>query len=84
MSAIAPAAIEINIVGSIAAVCTSATLSADEVISVIAQAAPTPCTSMPKFDSRLASQMRRNTGSRPTHAPLNKRAGAMAGPCTLV
>src|SRR5258708_22346766 len=39
MSAIAPAAIEISMVGSIAAVCTSATLSADEVISVIAQAA---------------------------------------------
>src|ERR1700759_1690459 len=64
MSAIAPAAIENNMVGSMAAVCTSATLSADDVISVIAQAAPTPCTSMPKFDSKLASQMRRNTGSR--------------------
>src|SRR5579864_7035183 len=80
MSAIAPAAIEISIVGSIAAVCTSATLSADEVIRVIAQAAPTPCTSMPKFDNRLASQIRRNTGSR-SGAPMpspERRVGVEA------
>ena len=42
MSAMAPAGIEINITGSISAVCTSATLSADDVICVMAQAAPTP------------------------------------------
>src|SRR6202035_3752873 len=41
MSAMAPAGIEISITGSISAVCTSATLSADDVIWVIAQAAPT-------------------------------------------
>ncbi len=41
MSATAPAGIEISMIGSIKAVCTSATLSADEVIWVIAQAAPT-------------------------------------------
>src|SRR5436305_3946376 len=41
MSAIAPAGIEINMIGSISAVWTSATLSAEDVICVIAQAAPT-------------------------------------------
>ena len=42
MSAMAPAGIEISITGSIKAVCTSATLSAEDAIWVIAQAAPTP------------------------------------------
>src|ERR1700761_5198609 len=41
ISAMAPAGIEISITGSINAVCTSATLSADAAIWVIAQAAPT-------------------------------------------
>src|SRR5689334_3860364 len=40
MSAMAPAGIEISMTGSISAVCTSATLSADDAICVIAQAAP--------------------------------------------
>ena len=62
MSAMAPAGIEISMIGSISAVCTSATLSADDVIWVIAQAAPTPWISRPRLESRLASQMRRNTG----------------------
>ena len=61
MSAMAPAGIEISMIGSISAVCTSATLSADDVICVIAQAAPTPWIRMPRLESRLASQMRRNT-----------------------
>ena len=61
MSAMAPAGIEISMIGSISAVCTSATLSADDVICVIAQAAPTPWISRPRLDKRLASQMRRNT-----------------------
>ena len=64
MSAMAPAGIEISMIGSIRAVCTSATLSADDVICVIAQAAPTPWISRPRLDSRLASQMRRNTECR--------------------
>jgi hypothetical protein len=42
MSATAPAGSEISMIGSIRAVCTSATMSADAVISVIAQAEPTP------------------------------------------
>src|SRR3954466_8698165 len=42
MSAMAPAGIEISMIGSISAVCTSATLSAEAAICVIAQAAPTP------------------------------------------
>jgi hypothetical protein len=41
MSAMAPAGIEISMTGSINAVCTSATLSADDVIWIMAQAAPT-------------------------------------------
>ena len=61
MSAMAPAGIEISMIGSISAVCTSATLSADDVICVIAQAAPTPWISRPRLESRLASQMRRKT-----------------------
>src|SRR5436305_8433358 len=61
MSAMAPAGIEISMIGSISAVCTSATLSADDAICVIAQAAPTPWISSPRLDSRLASQIRRNT-----------------------
>src|SRR6202030_175499 len=64
MSAMAPAGIEISIIGSINAVCTSATLSADDVIWVMAQAAPTPWINMPRLDNRLASQMRRNNGCR--------------------
>src|SRR6266404_5312841 len=61
MSAMAPAGIEISITGSISAVWTSATLSADDVICVIAQAAPTAWINRPRLESRLASQMRRNT-----------------------
>ena len=64
MSAMAPAGIEISMIGSISAVCTSATLSADDVICVIAQAAPTPWIRRPRLESRLASQMRRNTACR--------------------
>src|SRR5476649_1567027 len=64
MSAMAPAGIEISMIGSINAVWTSATLSADDVIWVMAQAAPTPWINSPKLESRLASQMRRNTGCR--------------------
>src|SRR5882757_1101185 len=64
MSATAPAGIEISITGSITAVCTNATLSADEAICVIAQAAPTAWIRSPRLDNRLASQMRRNTACR--------------------
>ena len=61
MSAMAPAGIAISMIGSISAVCTRATLSAEDVICVIAQAAPTPWIRMPRLETRLASQMRRNT-----------------------
>ena len=64
MSAMAPAGIEISITGSIRAVCTSATSSAEVAIWVIAQAAPTPWINRPRLESRLANQMRRNTGCR--------------------
>src|SRR3954447_19590525 len=64
MSAMAPAGIEISMIGSINAVCTSATLSADDAICVIAQAAPTPWINSPRLESRLASQIRRNTAWR--------------------
>src|ERR1700755_2716669 len=53
MSAIAPAGIEMNITGSINAVCTSATLSADDVIWVMAQAAPTAWIRSPRLDIKL-------------------------------
>src|ERR1700712_5835078 len=61
MSAMAPAGIEISMIGSISAVCTSATLSADEAICVIAQAAPTPWINIPRLETRLGNQMRPNT-----------------------
>ena len=64
MSAMAPAGMAISMIGSISAVCTSATLSADDVICVIAQAAPTPWIRIPRLETRLASQMRRNTACR--------------------
>src|SRR5450755_4132184 len=64
MSAMAPAGIEISMIGSINAVCTSATLSADDVIWGMAQAAQTPCINSPKLESRLASQIRRKTECR--------------------
>ena len=71
MSAMAPAGIEISMIGSISAVCTSATLSADDVICVIAQAAPTPWIRRPRLESRLASQIRRNTACRSGAAMLS-------------
>src|SRR6202789_4294981 len=64
MSAMAPAGIEISITGNISAVCTSATLSADDAIWVIAQAAPTPWIRRPRLESRLASQIRRKAECR--------------------
>ncbi|OIQ70947.1 hypothetical protein GALL_474380 [mine drainage metagenome] len=60
ISATAPAGIEISMTGNISAVCTSATLSADDVIWVMAQAAPTAWINRPRLESRLASQIRRN------------------------
>ncbi len=71
MSAMAPAGIEISMIGNIRAVWTSATLSADDVICVMAQAAPTPWISSPRLESRLASQMRRNTACRSGAATLS-------------
>ncbi len=71
MSAMAPAGIAISMTGSISAVCTSATLSAEEVICVIAQAAPTPWIKIPRLETRLASQMRRKTECRNGAAMLS-------------
>src|ERR1700733_7582606 len=79
MSAMAPAGIEISMIGSIKAVCTNATLSADDVICVIAQAAPTPWINSPRLDNRLASQMRRNSGSRSGAATLSAANIALFG-----
>src|SRR5208337_4118996 len=64
ISAIAPAGVDTNATGSINDVWTNATKSADEEICVIVHAAPTPRTKMPRLDSRLAVQMRRNTAWR--------------------
>ena len=89
MSAMAPAGIEISITGSIRAVCTNATLSADDVICVIAQAAPTAWIISPRLDSRLASQMRRNTEYRsgavmPSAAKLARSDWSAHDPSRLV
>src|SRR5216110_1852773 len=50
---------------------TSTTLSNDGNFSVIAQAAPTPWINRPRLDTRLASQMRRNTVCRSGAATLS-------------
>ncbi len=62
LSAIAPAASEKTMIGSVVEACTSATMLAELVIEVISQAAPTACTRPPKFDARLAIQIARNVG----------------------
>ena len=49
-------------IGSVVEACTSATMLAEVVIVVIIHAAPTACTSPPKFEARLASQIARNVG----------------------
>jgi hypothetical protein len=83
MSAMAPAGIEISITGSIKAVWTSATLSADDVICVMAQAAPTPWISRPRLESRLASQIRRNAECRSGAArPSAVNIGRI--PCSVI
>ena len=83
MSATAPAGIEISMIGSISAVCTSATLSAEDVIWVIAQAAPTPWIISPRLDSRLASQIRRNTACRSGAPTLSWRRIFGCGGCVI-
>ena len=62
LSATAPAASEKTMIGSVVEACTSATMLAEVVIVVIIQAAPTACTSPPKFEARLASQIARKIG----------------------
>ena len=64
MSAMAPAGSVTTTSGSIIALCTSATISAELVSLVISQAAPTPRKSWPKLENRLAVQIRRNVPSR--------------------
>src|SRR5215813_14865277 len=64
ISATAPAMVDRSATGNIKAVCTSATLSGDDVICVIDHAAPTPMISSPRLDNKLAVQMRRNTAWR--------------------
>jgi hypothetical protein len=60
ISATAPAGAEISATGSINAVCTRATMSADAVIWVTDQAAPTPMIKSPRLDRRLAVRILRN------------------------
>lgn len=52
----APAGSAISMIGSMSAVCTSATCPAEDIIWV-AQAAPTPCIRMSRLVSKLASQI---------------------------
>jgi cysteine synthase A len=49
-------------IGSVVEACTSATMFAEVVRFVIIQAAPTACTSPPKFEARLAVQIARKIG----------------------
>ena len=58
-SATAPAASEKIMTGSEVDACTSATRSAEPVIEVISQAAPTDWMRLPRLDARLAIQTAR-------------------------
>src|SRR3546814_20467710 len=64
MSASAPAGSEMSIIGNVAEVCTSETISALPVSAVIIQAAATVWISPPKFDAMLENQKRRKIGMR--------------------
>ena len=77
LSAIAPEASENSMIGSAAEACTRATRSADCVMDVISQAAPTPWISEPRFEARLASQTERKMPC-PKGAKARTRAGAGA------
>src|SRR5262245_36678237 len=59
MSAMAPAQIEKNRIGSDDAACTSAIMSAEGASRVIAQAAPTDWNQVPKLAMRFAIQIAR-------------------------
>ena len=73
MSAMAPAGIEISMIGSISAVCTNATLSAEDVICVIAQAAPTPWIKMPRLETQAGEP------DPPEHRMPQRRRDAVGG-----
>ena len=77
LSAIAPAASEKTMIGSVVEACTSATMLAEVVIEVIIQAAPTACTRPPKFDARLASQIARNVGLLQRRQGRGRRRGGL-------
>ena len=55
LSASAPDTSENSMIGRVVEDCTSATRSADCVIEVIIQAAPTPWISEPRFEARVAN-----------------------------
>src|SRR4051812_33828344 len=62
LSATAPAASEKIMTGSVVEACTSATRSAEPVVAVISQAAPTDWMRLPRLDARLASHTARKIG----------------------
>ena len=59
LSAMAPAARENSMIGSVVEACTRATRSADAPMEVISHAAPTDWISPPKLEARLASHTAR-------------------------
>ncbi len=64
ISAAAPASNEETSSGAVDAAWTSATISADGAMVVIAQAAPTDCTQVPMLENSDASQIARKMGTR--------------------
>src|SRR6218665_1755894 len=64
LSASAPETSENIMIGSVVEAWTSATMSTEDESEVISQAAPTACTSPPKFEARLAIQIVRNISCR--------------------
>ena len=83
LSAIAPAASEKTMIGSVVEACTSATMLAEVVIVVIIQAAPTACTSPPKFDARLAIQIARKIGLLQRRQRRGARRGGLRPSCAF-
>ncbi|GAB1361760.1 hypothetical protein MASR1M32_09960 [Rhodobacter sp.] len=80
MSATAPAATASTMIGKVVEACTSATIPSDGVSSAIFQAAPTPCISDPRFDTRVAVQISRKLGWR-RGASGDWLSADMAAPC---
>src|SRR5690242_12904840 len=84
ISATAPAGSENSKIGRATAACTRATISGEEAIEVMSHEAPTACTRLPKFDTRLAIHTAANSRSlRGTRVDEPRSAANIDAPGTL-